>query len=442
MRIGPFLRIVTLTAICQMVPDGSLYNRSMRLVPVMLLLTAYLSASGPEPEVLLLQRARVHMAQTLSGLPNYTCLQTVERSQRLSPKRKPAVLDVVRIEVALVNGRELFAWPGSGKFSDTEISDMVRGGAIGNGSFALHAKAVFQGGGAKFTYAGEMLQKDRRAYKWTFIVPAGRSGYTLRVGQNEAIVGYSGAVWIDSVSLDAIRLEIHADDIPSNLKLASASDAVEYARTTIGSEDFLLPKMSELAMVDSIGSESRNRTRFTGCRQYSGESTLVFDDPAPDSGKAEEPLRMLDAPAGMELDLAIDSPVNLKEGAVGDPVTAVLKKPLKLSGEVTLPKGTLVHGRLTHLRKANWGRHSGLAVGLKFFELESRNTHVRFDGSLQSILTASPNYLSRGPLSRALAPDRPENTGIVGNVFLVKDYTQWLERGLRMLWVAEALPPE
>src|SRR4051812_23135732 len=111
---------------------------------VLLIAPAALAAGEGSPGTKFVNRARYHMSQMLTNLPNYTCLQTIERTQRMAPRKKPSLLDVVRIEVALVDGKELFSWPGSGKFVDTEIGEMVRGGAIGTGSFGLHAKSVFQ----------------------------------------------------------------------------------------------------------------------------------------------------------------------------------------------------------------------------------------------------------------------------------------------------------
>src|SRR5689334_1179660 len=102
----------------------------------------------------LLEKIRIQMIDNLMHLPNYTCLQTIERTRRRAPARRFELVDMIRLEVALVNGHELFSWPGAGKFDDKEIADLVPGGAIGNGNFALHAKSVFQGN-PRYRYAGE-----------------------------------------------------------------------------------------------------------------------------------------------------------------------------------------------------------------------------------------------------------------------------------------------
>jgi hypothetical protein len=397
--------------------------------------TLTLAADLP-PDLVLLQRARTRMAQNLARLPNYTCLQTIERLIRRAPHKKPELVDLVRLEVALVEGRELFAWPGSREFVDRDLSTMVVGGAIGNGNFALHAKAVFQSSAPRFTYIGERARAGRRTLQWDFVVPQMLSGYMLRSNQQEAIVGYQGSFWVDADTLDLIRLEVRADDIPDRLRLYMASDAVEYARTPIGSEEFLLPEMSELVLVDWNGMDNRNRTRFTKCRQYSGESTLIFEDPAPESENAE-PLRTLVAPANVALEVALDTPIRVGESAVGDPVTAKLTKAAKLGAGIVAPKGSLLHGRITLLRQQQGVRIAGYAVGLRFSELEFGNTRAKVNASLQHIILPH-NLRGRNAFGRGLPDALARNETIFGSVFFVEGYDVQLERGLRMFWRTEA----
>ena len=45
------------------------------------------------------------------------------------------------------------------------------------------------------------------------------SGYQLRVDNRTAVVSYHGSFWADPKTLEAARLEVIADDIPSDLGL-------------------------------------------------------------------------------------------------------------------------------------------------------------------------------------------------------------------------------
>jgi hypothetical protein len=227
-------------------------------------------------DAVLLNQVRRHMAETLSRLPNYTCLQTIERMQRTSASKRFSPVDLVRLEVALVNGNELFSWPGAHKFEDKPIGEMVTGGAIGNGNFGLHAKTLFQSRAPEFLYAGERVRNNKRTLQWDYQVPLARSGYVLRQGNKEALTAYHGSFWVDPDLLDVTRLEMHADNISPELQISDARDAVEYLRVPIGPQTFLLPKSAEMTLTDRSGAESRNRTRFTECREYLGESKLIF----------------------------------------------------------------------------------------------------------------------------------------------------------------------
>src|SRR5580698_8518411 len=103
----------------------------------------------------LLDRVRRHMLDTLAQQPNYTCLETVQRSNRAGKEKEFRLLDTVRLEVALVNGKEMFAWPGSKQFEDADMRAFVPTGMFGNGDFGLYAKAVFGGQSTEFAYKGE-----------------------------------------------------------------------------------------------------------------------------------------------------------------------------------------------------------------------------------------------------------------------------------------------
>jgi hypothetical protein len=413
----------------------------MRLERLWWLSVAFACAAGTAhtedlpKDVLQLARARAHMSSLLHRLPNYTCLQNIERTRR-GPSGRTQLVDLVRIEVALVNGNELFAWPGSKKFQDTKLIDMVKGGAIGNGSFALHAKSVFEANSPRFTFVGERIREDgRRTLRWDYVVPQFLSGYLLRSGGQEAIVGFHGSVWVDATTLDAVRLEVHADDIPPRLKIHAANDAMDYQRVKLGEEEFLLPAKSELTVVGMDDDESVNRTTFTGCRQYTGESVISFDDPAPDASKAVQAAeRTLHLPPGVNLQVALETPVQENRSAVGDPITAILKKEVKLGSGLVAPKGAFLHGRITHMRRQD-GQPAGWAVGFEFFELEWENTRA----SLRAELVATPSLEPRTIGGFQVRTVIAQAAGEAGT-FFVPGQRLSVGRGFRMHWRTQ--PPD
>src|SRR5260370_30837715 len=101
--------------------------------------------SSLPPEVLLLSRIRRHTKDDLSHLPNFTCLETIERSTRNSPLKPFDVRDVVQVEVAHVGEGELFAWPRASNFENRPLADMIGTGMTSNGGYDTHARSVFMG---------------------------------------------------------------------------------------------------------------------------------------------------------------------------------------------------------------------------------------------------------------------------------------------------------
>lgn len=396
------------------------------------LLAAVAAAADLSRETILLARARYHMSENLRQLPNYTCTQTIERTERRGDARRIRPVDVLRLEVALVDGKELYAWPGSKRFEDRELRELIAGGTHATGQFGLYAKSIFQTNIPRFEYAGEAPDRGPRTLRWNFVVPQMSSGQLLRVNDREAVVGYHGSFWVDGTTLDLKRFEVYSDDIPPSLNLRTAFIAVDYARTRIGEGEFLLPTSAELEMIDLAGGVSRNRTRFEGCRQYTGESTILFEDPAEPDAAAGTPRTSIDLPAGLALDLALETPIKPATAAVGDPVTAVLKRDVKLRGGGVVPKGALVHGRVTLLRAYDFDRFSGWAVGLLLHEMEFGTTTASLSAELADVPSAM-GLISTTPFTgryRTVVP----NLQAAGSVVYLRSQSPALPRGLRMFW--------
>lgn len=338
------------------------------------------------------------MAAILERQPDYTCLETVERTRR-SPGGKTQVEDTLRLEVALVGSKEMFAWPGSKEFEDKELADMVTSGMFGNGNFALYPRMLFGPGGPAFIFAGETTVNGRRAAQYNFRVPSALSGYTLSVDGRKAIVGYHGSFFVDLETHDLRRLVIIPDTIPPEFELLAAEDRVDFGRVRIGEEDFLLPVESNLMMTfpDVV---SRNRVRFSACRKFTGQSTLVFPEDEPHAEPAAQPvIREVVLPAETTLELVLSSEVSLAASAVGDAVEARLHRDVKSGREVLAPKGATARGRILRLDRTS----EFTVLELRFTDLEWPGGRARIHGRFEGLNSASgraPYY--RDPQSGAL----------------------------------------
>ncbi len=334
------------------------------------------TAQTPAPgEATLLQRIRAHMMEGLASQPNYTCLETVERTHRSGAAGKFELLDTLRVEVALVDGKEMFAWPGSKQFEDKDVRELIPSGMFGTGDFALHARVVFGTDLPTFEARGKSPLEDRATVRFDFQVKRAISGFRIRVGDVMRPVGYHGSFYADPLSLDVRRLEIVADDIPAALKLSQISDTMDYAPVPIGKGDFLLPAASDELMIDSAGQANRNRVQFTSCRQFAGQSVLSFADPEPAKPAAKVAEQEFQLPPNLTLALRLAAEIDLNTAAIGDPVRAVVGADLKFKGRIILPKGAAALGRISRME-----RHADFTVlGLAFSDVETGSAHARLD---------------------------------------------------------------
>jgi hypothetical protein len=362
------------------------------------------------PEMVLLGRIRLRIAENLNGLPNYTCTQTIERSRRRSSSRKFEMLDTVRLEVALVDGKELFSWPGADRFEEHDLGEMV-GGTIGNGDFALFAKAVFLSGGAQISIIGKESRDGRDVVRLRYTVPRLVSGYNMRIGEARGIVGYEGAAWVDAGSLDLVRLEVLANDIPPHLALMQAVDVIEYQRLPIGETDFLLPKASDMTMTALDGTETRNRAAFSRCRQYGSSSVLTFDE-APTGKEAPKAPVTITLPGDLDLPIRLTTAIQHPLIAKGDRFEAEVTRDIKRKGEVVIPKGARVEGRIVEY--VNFpGSDQLRVIGLRL----DRITFENKQGVLSARLEA-PLYIGYSRSPGAIQGMRAED--LPGSVYGLK----------------------
>ena len=334
------------------------------------LLACGLALAADSPSALL-TGIRQRMADNLKRLPNYTCTETIERRIGPAGSRHLPLADRIRLEVAYVGDRELFSWPGEKTFEDKDIGQIVgRGGAISNGSFALHARTVFQTGTPLFSWAGEEQRDGRKIVRFEFQISREKSRWAVQSGFQTVVVAYRGVIEADAETLAAVRLEVHLDEPPPDLDLRRVTETIQYHSVRIGDSDFLLPLSSELTMVQTSGVENQNLTQFEKCRQYAGVSTLHFDDTESNAGGSTKPAEPIRLPAGLRLETRLETAINRADAARGDLVVATVTSDVKKAGAVIVPKGAVLTGRITRIGSINVRSAVYVALGLRFHSIE------------------------------------------------------------------------
>jgi hypothetical protein len=114
---------------------------------------------------------------------------------------------------------------------------------------------------------------------------------------------------------------------------------------------FLIPKQSVLRIVTRQGAHE-NRTVFSNCHEFLGESTVSFGGP-PEDADTRTPTAFqqhLVIPPGLPFRVALTQAFNTATSAGGDAVTAKLLTPIKDHDKVLVPAGAAVTARVSRLR--------------------------------------------------------------------------------------------
>jgi hypothetical protein len=348
---------------------------------LLLLVALPACAAGDSTEALELARFKERIAQDLARVPDYTCLETITRSERRSKSRTFDPVDTLRVEVSSVDGKEMYSWPGARQFEDKELTAFVSTGANATGLFfsAVPYNLFAISLGVLEYRAAENLE-GRTTVRYDYRIQQSNGGLTLRIGSAEATVALKGSFWFDPASGDLVRLDSYGDEMPASLDLSEAQVSVRYARERIANSGALLPRQAEMQLTHFNGSASRNVFEFSKCRAYQTESAISFEPPAP-AAASKPAVREVDLPAGLLVPLVLETAIDSKTAALGDAVRARVRADVRRDDKVVLPAGAVISGRIRRLERQSAGTPY-FVIGIELFEVEWQNTRADFYGEL------------------------------------------------------------
>lgn len=327
-------------------------------------------------EVLLLARFKPVIREILSHLPDYTCLETIQRYgfERHGVDFKP--LDTVEVEVSTVGKQELVAWPGATRFDETPATLFGAGGMTSTGLFATHARVVFLSDTTIVRYHGQERIDDNLAERYDFRVPQVWSGYKVSSYGVTALVGTHGSFWIDPESLELLRLEVQPDQLPPELYLRSSTTDIDYARMRVAASDVLLPQTARVITTLESGDVLRNNIEFSHCRAYAAESAIRFDMPET-APAAVTATRHIDLPARLDVTIELETAIDPATAKVGQPIRGHLVADVRRKGKLIVPKGAVATGRIRAFARLR-PPETGVELTLEFVELEWEGAHAEF----------------------------------------------------------------
>ena len=388
-----------------------------------------LTGSGQQAHdrIAALQSTKERLLGDLERMPRYTCVQTVTRTYydaRLGAHgsscsaliaarstRKHALppfgWDRLRLEVAWVEGNNVYSWVDEPRFANDNLEKLAGAGPLGSGDFgALLREILLQ---ATLDYQGEQFVAGRHLLEYSYKMPVEKSTYQVKTSDGRSPIAYSGTLLLDPETQDLVNLTMRIANLPPSSSTCTATNEISYGRTSIHGRLALIPREAHLDVLSVAGTESMSDTNFMNCREYA--STVRFlPDGSSSSTKPEAVISDAKAsttlPAGLQFDARITTPIDSDSAAAGDPIEAVLRSPIRDNKAVLAPTGARVYGRLTDVRwRSKPVAKYEVTVRFEFVEIEGRR--VAFSAVLEpphsQVLTGTYSISRLIPLK----PDDP-----------------------------------
>jgi hypothetical protein len=279
----------------------------------------------------------------------------------------------------------MYSWVGESRFSDRDLLDIVHEGAISTGSFSAFLTGIFRTEDASFTYNGETTEGGRTLAEFGFRVPHEKSHYLYGSGQYRLVTAYDGTFQVDPKSGDLVRLDLRTSRLPPETAACYASTTLDYGRTRIKGIDFLLPTATHLRILRTDGGEADNRTAFSSCHEFLGESTITFDAPPGITGVDADRATVSPAvsiPPGLPFRVALTQGIDTATAAAGDRVKAKLITPIEDRSKILVPTGAPMVARIVRIRQY-YGSQSAVALDVTLDTVDMEGIPVR--------LTATPD---------------------------------------------------
>jgi hypothetical protein len=400
-----------------------------------LLIAALVAVFGPvvysqssEDSAALLDRAREKIVRTTRRLPKFTCRETIERTYYVVPPPKidprimpeaptnscgakefgasgPLSLDAkdrLRLDVVVGENKEIFSWAAANRFDSRSVFQMVSNGPISMGSFGTYLVDIFENPGTSFKFTGKKHEGLAEVFEYAFEVPAPASHYDVRGDTEWKVTGYHGSFEIYSATAELARLVEETAELPPDTRMCRARTSIDYHYMLIGDDEFLIPRQSQLETLSGNANETSSITTFSGCHEYTAESSLRFN--APESAASVKTTAQPPAPLppGLSVTLALLGAIDPRSAAAGDAIAAEISQSVRAphSNQILLPAGAIAHGRILQMRHQY--SSSQFLISIRFETLEANGVvlplFLRWDHKLQFQKTHTQNGLrNRGP---------------------------------------------
>ena len=386
------------------------------------------------------------MQERLARVPNYVCLQTVDRVvvNEAAPGGWESK-DGFRLEVAFIDNQELYSWPGANRFEEASLAEIIGTGLLASGEFAAHQHAVFREQATAIRFLGNETVNEKALLRYGYEVPEAVSQYWVETaGGGRLKSAYSGSFWVEPNSLEMTHFEIRLMDPPPASGVVSSHTRIEYEPFAIGEARIYLPAKAVMRVRFVGGEEARNVYEFSDCRVFGAESTLFFEtrDDQEDTPVAIDNSTAI--PAGVRLRIEWKTTIRSEAARAGDTIEGVLFASARNNKTNFAPKGTQVTGRIRQVELRTLPRlMSTLVMELTELRFGDRRAPVRATlrivESIPNMTRVTPLDATRGiPARRGhlakyfFTSEATSSPGAGAVVFYGERFVIW--PGMRMVW--------
>jgi hypothetical protein len=343
-----------------------------------------------------LQRTRERLLADLQRMPHYTCVQTITRQYYVTTPRRVSCAvfmdehgknadtlrlgswDRLRLEVAIVDGNNVYSWVGAPRFEGDTLGQLASRGPLSSGDFGPFLYLLFNQ--AVITFKGEDSTGKRRLLAYSFDVPLERSTYKVQSSDGLAVIAYSGTFLLDPVAADIVSLTVQTSELPEGNPDCQFITEVDYGRTQIHDRVVLIPQRTSLVTINRNGGEVHNLTTYASCREYASKSRMLLEPMAANAATTAAPPPPQSAPdrvpAGLHFRARIITPIDSDTSAAGDPIEAVLLSPIRSKDREWAPAKARLHGRLRALEQHITRNQKSFRVAMEFESIETRGISV------------------------------------------------------------------
>lgn len=215
-----------------------------------------------------LEAVRAYAMHRSKELPDYTCIESIQRSQGVTNEPfAPNQIDpsLIEAEVSIVNHEEIYqlkrVW---GTPVEGRSAVKLR---FPHGQFAGLLDHTFDPGSkTTFRWNGISTREGRELNEFSFAVSAAH-GYGIVKDNQSTTVAYEGRIYADARSHEVLRIEIRCIGIPGRVDYRQIEIAVDYKPMDIAGKSYMLPSHHLM--------HARNRTMvytdeadYEACRRF------------------------------------------------------------------------------------------------------------------------------------------------------------------------------